>query len=99
MDTLNLSKNFANCGFTQPQAEALAIAINDAGRDDHLVTKEYLDDKLKLTHRYLDEKLEGMRIYMDHRFEKMELRLLVSLGAMFIASSGFLAALIKFLLA
>jgi hypothetical protein len=26
-------------------------------REDHLVTKEYLDERLKVTHEYLDDKL------------------------------------------
>lgn len=110
-DTLAVSKRLQTAGFSQAQAEALATEMQENAREDHLVTREYLDEKLRLTNRYLDEKLaythhyidekldamrqyidtklEATRDYDDNRLEKMELRLLVKLGAMFLASLGF----------
>jgi hypothetical protein len=46
-DTLSISKRLIAKGIAQEHAEALAIEISEVGRDDHLVTKEYLKESLK----------------------------------------------------
>lgn len=60
-------------------------------RADHLVTREYVDEKFK----HLDFTLEAMRESFGERIEKSELRMTIKTGAMLFVSIGFLAA-IKF---
>jgi hypothetical protein len=88
-DTLTISKRLQGNGFTQQQAEAIAVEMQEISHEDHLVTKEYLDEKLRITHAYLDGKLEGMRIYLHSQIDKLTLKI----GAMLFAGFGFLAGI------
>ncbi len=45
-NTLKVAKEFKSSGFTEQQAEALASKLSELV-EDHLVTKTYLDTKLK----------------------------------------------------
>ena len=81
-DTLAIAKQLAAGGFSVQQAETLTSTLREAGREDHLVTREYLD-----------ERLHGMEKRVDEKLETLGLRLTVKLGAMMFAGFGFLAAL------
>lgn len=79
-DTLSIAKRLQTKGFEQAHAEALAVELQEARREEHGVTKEYLDEKLTR---------------VDDKLKKLELRLTVKAGGIALLLGGYLSA-IKF---
>jgi hypothetical protein len=46
-DTLSIAQRLKSSGFPDPQAEAVAREIQEAAREDHLVTREFLKGELE----------------------------------------------------
>ncbi len=71
VDTLKLAEDFRSAGFAEPQARALADKFRSL-MDDHLVTKEYLDFKLKELRYGLTLSLGGLITAIFAFFKLME---------------------------
>jgi hypothetical protein len=80
IDTLSVAKRLKSKGFSETQAEAIAFEMQDATKEDHLVTKSYLDEKLEK---------------VDHKLEKLELHLTIRFGVMLAALAGILLTAVK----
>jgi hypothetical protein len=70
-DTYTYVKKLKAVGFTEEQAELQAKTIAELS-DERLVTREYLDMRLKVTREYLDLRLKELELRLENKIDKTE---------------------------
>ena len=70
-DTLKLAEGFRNSGFTEQQAKSLANGLGTLA-NDHMVTREYLDFKLREVQLRLTVSLGGLMAGIIAFFKVMD---------------------------
>lgn len=91
-DTLSISRDLRQAGFSEEQADALAMQI--AGMPANLVTRDDLAlamSRIETRIEQLDHRIDQLdhRIdQLDHKTEQIEPRLLLKLGAGMVAGFG-----------
>lgn len=89
-DTLEFVKRLRSAGFTESQAEAMAVAQRESlaqAMDNSVATKA---DVLAVKND-----LDALRTQVDSRFEALEMRLTIKLGAFLAVAVGVLVTLLK----
>lgn len=99
-DTYKMVKRLRESGFTDPQAEAVTAAIQEAGSVDlsHLATKEDLTavrTELKNDIASVKAELKGDIAAVKADIELVKRDLTIRLGAMMAASVAIVATLVK----
>lgn len=61
-DTHRAATKLKEAGFEETKVEALIDILRDTSKDDHLVTREYLDNRLLQTEQRMTIKLGGLII-------------------------------------
>ena len=61
-DTHRAATKLKQAGFEETKVEALIDILRDTSKDDHLVTREYLDNRLLQTEQRMTIKLGGLII-------------------------------------
>lgn len=84
-DTLSVCKRLKIGGFSDVQAEAIAYELQDAAKEDHLVTRDFLRDRLR-------EEFEKV----EKRIKESELHMTIKMGSMFFALGSLMVG-IKYL--
>ncbi|MEI8395597.1 MAG: coiled-coil domain-containing protein, partial [Rhodospirillaceae bacterium] len=91
-DTYRVVKRLKEAGFSETQAEAVTIAIQDSTMLDlsHLVTREHFDEKSRQTDARLDslesrldsleKRLDATKAELDARIDAVESRLLTKIA-------------------
>lgn len=59
-DTLSISKRLKSGGFSEAQAEAIAYELQEASSEDHLVTRDFLQNEFEKFELRIILKLGGM---------------------------------------
>ena len=85
-DTHRAATKLKQAGFEETKVEALIDILRDTSKDDHLVTREYLD--MRMTN--LEERLDG-------RFIQIEQRMTIKLGGLIIAAATILGLVARYL--
>ncbi|MBD1203634.1 MAG: hypothetical protein H9533_05800 [Rhodobacteraceae bacterium] len=61
-DTHRAATKLKQAGFEETKVEALIDILRDTSKDDHLVTREYLDNRLLQTEQRMTIRLGGLII-------------------------------------
>lgn len=99
-DTLLLSQRLEQAGFSAGQAQGTAAALAEAF--GQLVTRDYLDMRLRELEQRAEQRLAVLEqrtdqrfAALDQRFLVLEQRMTVKFGGMLAAAVALIAALIK----
>ena len=85
-DTHRAATKLKHAGFEEDKVEALIDILRDTAKDDHLVTREYLDMRLK-----------RMEDRIDAGFIQAEQRMTIKLGGLILAAAAVLGAVARYL--
>jgi phage host-nuclease inhibitor protein Gam len=98
-DTLKFAKRLKEAGFTEQQAEALALAEAEL-IEQNLATKRDIADlkrDIKELKVKMEQKIEQIRSDLARDLKDLEYRMTIKLGTMMVVAVGAMAALTRVL--
>ena len=81
-DTYDAATRMKKAGFDEGKVEVLLTLLKETSRDDHLVTKEYLDHRLD---------------HFENRLIQLEQRMVIKIGGLIVATGAVLSLIARYL--
>jgi len=96
-DTLKLARKLEAAGFAQKQAADTSEALAEALTTAELVTKEYLDFRLRETELRLEAKIRETELRLETKLGEVKIDILKWVGGLLLAQAAVIAALVRLL--